>query len=205
MPSGVSVSVVATYGENSVTKNVSVDSSVGVSNNDITFKNVTYTRRTLYVDAQSGSDTNDGMSWISAFKSLSCAVDDAQPGDMVIVASGTYTAINSKGKAIEIRSVDGAENTIITGEGVQRGAILGVKNGDVKTVLNGFTICDGISPNGPSAYRYNGGGVLFGTLKNCIVKNCEALECGGGVYGSILENCHVVSNSAKYGGGVADI
>ena len=46
--------------------------------------------------------------------------------------------------------------------------------------------------------------LLFGTLKNCIVKNCEALECGGGVYGSILENCHVVSNSAKYGGGVAD-
>jgi len=204
VPSGVSVSVVATYGENSVSKSISVDSSLGVSNNDIAFSNVTYTRRTLYVDALSGSDTNNGMSWSSAFNSLSCAVDEAQTGDMVIVAPGTYTAINSKGKAIEIRSVDGAENTIITGEGVQRGAILGVKNGDVKTVLNGFTICDGISPNGPSAYRYNGGGVLFGTLKNCIVKNCEALECGGGVYGSILENCNVVSNSAPYGGGVAD-
>jgi hypothetical protein len=45
-----------------------------------------------YVDATNGSDTNDGLSVNTAWKTLQKAVSNVQPGDTLFVRGGTYSA-----------------------------------------------------------------------------------------------------------------
>ena len=44
----------------------------------------------FYVNINSGDDSNDGLSWNSAFKNLQPAIDAAVTGDTIKVAAGTY-------------------------------------------------------------------------------------------------------------------
>ena len=43
-----------------------------------------------YVNSNNGDDSNDGLSWSSAFKNLQTAIDVVMQGDTVKVAAGTY-------------------------------------------------------------------------------------------------------------------
>ena len=43
-----------------------------------------------YVSAKQGSDTNDGRSTLTAFKTLSHAIADAKAGDTIVIAPGAY-------------------------------------------------------------------------------------------------------------------
>ena len=45
---------------------------------------------TYYVDATSGSDLDDGLSWYNAFASIQKALDTSIVGDQIWVATGTY-------------------------------------------------------------------------------------------------------------------
>ena len=45
---------------------------------------------TNYVDAVNGSDANDGLTAATAKRTLQAAVDDAEPGDVVLAAPGFY-------------------------------------------------------------------------------------------------------------------
>ena len=76
--------------------------------------------RTLYVDAQNGSDSHDGLSAPQAFKTIQYASTQAQPGDRILIADGIYretiTPVQSGTSqhpiVLEGQSVS---NTIITG------------------------------------------------------------------------------------------
>jgi len=151
----------------------------------------------LYVDAATGCDTNDGLSWVTAFATIQAAVTAAEPKDTITVKPGVYGPVSSPHEVLDIVSTDGASATVIDAAGTNT---CFVANGD--TLLDGFTLRNG-------SYAGDGGGAYGGTLVGCVISNCVAYN-GGGAASSYVMNSLVVSNRAErqnfrnggYGGGV---
>ncbi|MCL1857295.1 MAG: hypothetical protein FWF84_06645, partial [Kiritimatiellaeota bacterium] len=112
-----------------------------------------------------------------------------------------------------IRSVNGAEHTVIDGYHINRCATL------ENAVLTGFTLRNGYtagSGGGSSGGTLNnctltgntatsGGGAYNGTLNNCTLTGNSANGSGGGAYNGTLNNCMLTGNTASgYGGGAYD-
>ena len=70
---------------------------------------------TWHVNGSSGANGNSGRDASSAKATIQSAIDAAVAGDTILVAPGTYDAIDTQGKDITIRSTDGAEKTKIVG------------------------------------------------------------------------------------------
>ncbi len=185
---------------------------------------------TWHVDASRPDDIGDGRTWETAKKTIQAAIDDAEDDDTILVRDGIYEPIQTGNKAITIRSVNGAQKTIIDGRGVERCATLGDYGSERKTVLEGFTLQNGFAGEGSGAcggilrhctlinngapdlvlggYHFNfnceqGGGAYDCTLSHCLVKNNQA-NYGGGACKSKLINCLLTGNQAREGGGTCD-
>jgi parallel beta-helix repeat protein len=134
------------------------------------------------------------------------AIDIAVNGDEVVVAPGTYhEQIDFRGKAIVVRSSDGAASTIIDGNGTRRGVHVHFGEG-LDTVLDGFTIRNCFT-------TANGAGLLIRTassptIRDCVIERNVAVKSGGGVAirdnsSPLLENCTIQDNRAnRFGAGV---
>ena len=115
------------------------------------------------------------------YPSIQEAVDASNDGDEIVVGPGTYTStqdghvVDMKGKAVTLRSSDGAEATIIDGENARRGIAM-FNYETAKTVIKGFTITNGTGVD----YDYNGNG------------NSDFWEDGGG--GFLLKNADPTIN-----------
>ncbi|MCL1887522.1 MAG: hypothetical protein FWF96_01450 [Kiritimatiellaeota bacterium] len=173
-----------------------------------------------YVNIQRPNDTGDGKSWATAKKTLQTAVNLTGFGDIIHVADGTYDAIGTANKSITIISENGATATTIDGRNITRCAkldlsIVAVPNYipfETNTVLIGFTLTRGRSTG--SSANYFGGGVRGGTLYDCVISSnmvyssASSQVHGGGAYGSVLNGCDVIGNTAtnitswSNGGGV---
>jgi hypothetical protein len=148
------------------------------------------------------------------FKTIQAAINDANDGDTVLVADGTYTGdgnrdINFWGKAITLRSENGPEKCIIDCQGSEaqpHQGFLFLHNGeDSNSVLDGFTITNGYHP-------VSGGGIVCSsvspTIQNCIITNNRARDDGGGIMCSVasptIRNCIITRNIAEvwWGGGM---
>ncbi|RLD09226.1 MAG: hypothetical protein DRI44_08925, partial [Chlamydiae bacterium] len=148
----------------------------------------------IFYVGQSGSPTGN------YFTSIQSAVNVAADGDSVIVSNGTYT-LNSQidvDKSLTIQSVNGAENTIVDGNGAYRC----FKLYNHRTTISGFTITNGyvLWPNG-------GGVQCSGTIpviNNCIIVGNYCNDYGGGVIYGTVNNCIITKNYAYYGGGTCD-
>ena len=70
---------------------------------------------TWYVNSATGSNANAGRDSSSAKATIQAAIDASSAGDTILVAPGSYDAIDSQGKDIAIRSTGGAEQTKIVG------------------------------------------------------------------------------------------
>jgi hypothetical protein len=153
-------------------------------------------QRTLpqfYVDASRPDDAGDGRSWLTAKKTIQAAIDESLPYDMIVVTNGIYASISTADKAITIKSVNGADVTIIDGGGTNRCATLGSSSSWTRTTLVGFTLRNGSASSG--------GGSYYGTLDSCTLAGNIASSYGGGAYFCILNNCVLTGNSASAGGG----
>ena len=152
------------------------------------------------------------------YSTIQAAVDAASNGDVILVSPGTYTSshpghvVDTRGKAIAIRSTGGAAVTTINGEGERLG--LACFSGEVdSTIVEGFTIksCSSsdydYTNNGfISNWERSGGGILCHesspTISGCDISGNTAAD-GGGIYCSggspTISGCTISGNTAHYG------
>jgi hypothetical protein len=123
---------------------------------------------------------------------IQAGIDAAMDGDTVLVADGMYTGEGNRdidffGKAITVRSENGAENCIIDCEGSESDPHRGFyfHSGESKdSALDGFTIRHGYRMGVDDPYNYRGGGIY------CIGSS------------PTITNNTIVQNNAGYGGGI---
>ncbi|MHC4676353.1 MAG: right-handed parallel beta-helix repeat-containing protein, partial [Planctomycetota bacterium] len=113
--------------------------------------------------------------------------------------------IDFRGKAITVRSENGADSCIIDCKNLGQG--FHFHNGEGKnSILDGFKICNG------TTVRFGGGircTASSPTIKNCIVSYNSAEEGGGGMYNCYnssptVTNCTFSGNSSGYGAGMSN-
>lgn len=144
---------------------------------------------------------------------IQAGIDLAQPGDVVLVSPGWWNeAIDLKGKAITLRSRDGAKSVILDGTDLDESVVRCIKAEGPKTIIDGFTIKHGIGHKtlyGENA-RVGGGLVVVNaspTIRNCVFEKNDVNYNGGAVYmaqGSLarFESCTFVENAAEKGGAI---
>ncbi len=170
--------------------------------------------KVIYVDYDA-SGTNDGSSWEDAYIYLQAAIDDANGGDVVIVAPGIYTGegnrdIDFKGKAITVRSIDPNDPNIVSdtiidcqgNEGEYNRGFKVYSDNNENAILDGIKVINGYKMD----FSDKGGGIQCassGIVRNCIVTNNTSSFSGGVDITSngIVTNCIIHNNDAKRTGG----
>jgi len=151
----------------------------------------------------------------ATYLTIQLAIDAAEDGDEIIVASGIYTDAGNRdlrfdGKAITLRSADGPDSTTIDCKGStskpHRAFIF--MSEDSNTVIEGFTIIKGFASEADAQLKGWGGAVYCETSSpkfiNCIFFRNDA-DFGGAIScrtaSPIFENCEFLSNDARKDGG----
>lgn len=147
------------------------------------------------------------------FNNIQDAINAAQDADTVIVGDGTYTGYGNRdidflGKEITVRSANGPENCIIDCRGAGRG--FHFQSGeDEDSIVQGFTITNGIAPEGGAIYCSQSSPKLI----NCVLRANEGTNDdsgGGAIYNDYSSptviNCTFIENeaypSAAFGGAI---
>lgn len=138
------------------------------------------------------------------------AIDASQPGDTIVVASGTYRLysgnINISKKSLTLKSSFGAQKTIIEGRGDS--PVITIADESL-AVIDGFTIT---SIHDPDTHVVRGGGVYCAplsspTVVNNVITGNHAVF-GAGVYcapssaPSITNNVISGNKAVRFGGGI---
>ena len=164
-----------------------------------------------------GQGTNG---WEDATNDIQGAITACQPGYTVYVSNGYYTTNLVVGNGVTVRSKDNNYETVVLNGRAATSIDPAVKLGSNSwiigmTISNGFNVTDS-----------GGGGVIGGSISNCLVTHNNVLGggdgggiynsmaynsiirnnfvyagSGGGAFGSILYNCTVINNACgTYGG-----
>ncbi len=191
---------------------------------NLTAKTITISGRgvTKYYVKTSGSNLNDGSSWANAFQTVQKALETAQTGDQIWVASGTYkpsAQVNGTGpqyaafqmlEGVEIYGGFAGTETAIT-DRLNYG--IGKAN---ETILSGDL-------NGNDNYSapswlwsgdnclhviYNSGSPVLtaaAILDGFTIKGAYGSQYGGGIYNNgvspTFRNCIITNNHCYVGGG----
>ena len=145
----------------------------------------------------------------SVFPTLQDAIDEAEDGDHIHVAAGTYIgALDFQGKAIVVEGTDGATETTLDVFG--QGELVSFSSGEGPgTVLRGFRIIGGTGNfvGDPGVLR---GGAIYceessPALENLIFEGNTATQ-GGAVYlqdsTASIVGCSFLANEASDGGAI---
>ncbi len=177
----------------------------------------------LYVDMARPDDSGDGSSWQTAKRTIQAAITAAIAGDTVMVTNGIYNtgasvtpgySVSNRvviTNAITLRSVNGADSTIIDGAGLTAyGTAEAIRCVYMSAgILDGFTLRNGATfdaAQSSSPYDSGGGGVCMAgaapgaEVRNCVVRNCRAYS-GGAAYQGALKSCTLDQNWASLNGG----
>lgn len=132
------------------------------------------------------------------------AINAANNGDTVLVAPGTYSEnINFSGKAITVTSSGGASDTTIDG-GAKAPVVIFNTGEGAGSVLNGFTIQNGMAAGTSSNPNIEGGGIYVRStspkITNNVIQNNKACSDGGGIavyFGSPLIQGNTIQNNTQ--------
>ena len=144
------------------------------------------------------------------FTSIQECINASSNQDTCLVYSGTYgERIRFQGKAITVRSSAGPDKTIIDGR--ERGTVVTFdSNEGDNSVLEGFTITNGLAVSGEDTIEHGGGIQLISaepTIRDCILLANHAEGDGGGIYSFAtgskpdIENVVFQGNTAGRQGG----
>ncbi|UCG48191.1 MAG: right-handed parallel beta-helix repeat-containing protein [Phycisphaerales bacterium] len=164
----------------------------------------------IYVDSRSVYDPGSG-SEAEPFLRIQDALSAAAGGDIVEIRPGTYTGagnhdLDTGGKSVTIRSIDGADQAVVTNTVVDAGGagrVFCFQSGeDANCTVLGLTM-----QNGSSGF---GGGLLCResspTFINCVIQDNSAIAYGGGVFcwtsDAKFIRCTVRGNCSDAGGGI---
>jgi len=149
---------------------------------------------------------------------IQAGIDAAESGDTVLVANGVYVGQGNRditlgGKAITVRSENGPEVCIIDCQGSategHKGFII-ASGEDSDTVIEGFTIRNGVAPGGSTIPEIAGGAIYCyeasPTIRGNILLNNRAKWYGGAIYcqrsDCLIENNTIEGNTVE--GGASD-
>jgi predicted outer membrane repeat protein len=136
------------------------------------------------------------------------AINAAAPGDVVVVADGTYAGPGNRdldfgGKAITVRSENGPANCIIDCQQLGRGFYFHSAE-DVNSVVEGFTITNGKVLDFGGAIECSGASP---TISNCIITGNMAPD-GGAIdcwnAAPTIIDCVITDNTAAFFGGAIE-
>ena len=135
---------------------------------------------------------------------IQAGIDAATDGDEVVVAPGTYNElIDFVGKAITLRSSDGADVTTIDGAGLNDSVVKCINGEGPKTMLQDLSVARGLA--------IVGGGMIINNESGPIVSGCVFIgnmaEQGGAIYASagtypVVTECVFRRNLASVGAGI---
>jgi len=138
---------------------------------------------------------------------IQAGIDAASDGDTVLVADGTYTGegninLDFGGKAIVVKSENGAENCIIDGENESETVGFNFNNGETtESVVNGFTITNCNCSFGAVITCYFSSSP---TIINNIITGNYGTDCSGGIYCED-SSPNIINNIIKENGDLTDM
>ena len=147
-----------------------------------------------------------------AWKNLKTAIQTAEAGDTIVI-DGTIqatTAADDNGaipviKSITIRGKSGNRDTDVLdankgGLGSNARRIFKVTGSNTKLTLENITLKNGKAAGSASEDQLGGGiyckSINHLTIKNCIIKDCEAKESGGGIYVIVESSTPIITEVA---------
>ena len=171
---------------------------------------------TWYVDDSAVPPGNGTLASPSASLQFAIAQPSTADGDRIEVADGLYVeAIDFLGKAIHVVGVSGAGSTTVDGGGFLefQSAVVFQSGEGRDSVLQGFTITNGLGTYDPHTNEDYGGGIYLvqsnPTIANCVVTS-NFSDAGAGIYGvdssPRIVDTTVASNGdslSARGGGIA--
>lgn len=172
--------------------------------------------RTYYVDANTGSDSDTGLTPDEAFATIRKAIDSAYDEDSVVVYPGRYEeCVNFSGKNITVASTDPSDSSVVGSTTIdsdysQYPAVVFRGTEDSNCVLEGFNINGFVRGNDGSleppiavhtratisrcVFQENGGdcGTVLkfcdGLISNCLFADNNYTYCVG-LY-PVIDGCH---------------
>ena len=178
------------------------------------------TNNAIYVDPVTGNDTNTCRTPAPACRSIAEALWKANWGDLILLASGTYTGLGPNEAVANIEksvSFSGQwDSSFLNKNGI---SVLDAQNSgrgifveqNVMTTINRVKIINCQTPD--AGYIYGGGVFDRGTLvlEDSNLLNCHAYNqynnyrYGGGIYNSgslTLNRVSITGGTAALGGGI---
>lgn len=154
----------------------------------------------------SGGNLAPYTNWSMAATQIQPAIHVSASGDLILVTNGVYSAgavlVNditnrvAVTNEVTVQSVNGPSVTALVGAGPDGGNAIRCAYVGSNASLNGFTLTNGY------AALYGGGAFCeeSGTIRTCLVVNCQA-NSGGGVYHGNVQFSTLRANKAVIGGG----
>jgi len=176
-----------------------------------------FAQTTYYVDANSGSSSNDGLSWTSSKQTLKQALDASASGDIIKVTQGIYKegATLTLTKSVTIRGgyISGTDTqnynqpTNLSGNNAYR--IMIIETVGVTVNIDNILFSNARADTGGAIKSYMPGSSNTGSLNFsfCTFTNCTSTSGLGGAIMTkwpdvSLSHCTFYGNTTKTVGGV---